>query len=183
MKNKSLLIILALLVVILLAAVPLYRNLSGTVSDPAPTVSQPQATAIPAPDFTFTTLEGQEVRLSDYFGKPIVLNFWASNCIYCVYEMPSFQQAYELYGEEVQFLMVNVTSGRWDSEATAREYLESVDYTLPFFLNTDDDATAPYDLYGLPVTYFLNAEGNLVGKRSGMLSHELLLGGIDLIHH
>ena len=183
MKNKSLLFILALLVVILLAAVPLYRNLSGQVVDPAGTVSQQQSAALPAPDFTVNHPHGTAANLSDYFGKPIVLNFWASSCGPCRSEMPSFQTAWESVGEEVQFLMVNVTDGRWDTLESASGYIEDTGFTFPVFYDTDKHAAFTYGLRGLPYTFFINTEGNLVGSRSGAMNYDILMGGIDLIHH
>mgnify|MGYP002512586036 CR=1 FL=1 len=59
-----------------------------------------------AKDFTVYDIDGNPVKLSDFRGRPIVLNFWASDCYYCVQEMPDFQNAYEKYGDEVVFLMV-----------------------------------------------------------------------------
>ncbi len=183
MKNKSLLFILALLVVILLAAIPLYRNLSGQVVDPAGTVSQQQSAALGAPDFTFYHPDGTAAHLSDYFGKPIVLNFWASSCGPCRSEMPSFQTAWESVGEEVQFLMVNVTDGHWDTLESASSYIEGTGFTFPVFYDTDNHAAFTYGLRGLPTTFFINAEGSVVGSRSGAMSYDVLMGGINLIHH
>ena len=182
MKNKSFIIILALLVVILLAAVPLYRNLSGQVVDPAGTVSQQQSTSLPAPDFTFYHPDGTAANLSDYFGKPIVLNFWASSCGPCRSEMPSFQTAWESVGEEVQFLMVNVTDGSWDTRESAGAYIEDAGFSFPVFYDTDNHAAFTYGLRGLPTTFFINTEGSVVGSRSGAMNYDILMGGIDLIH-
>ena len=59
-------------------------------------------------DFTVYDEEGNAVKLSDFEGKPVVLNFWASWCGPCKSEMPDFEEAYGEYGEEIQFLMVNI---------------------------------------------------------------------------
>ena len=182
MKNKSFIIILALLVVILLAAVPLYRNLSGQV-DSTPSGTGQQAEPIAAPDFTFYQLDGTAVNLSNFFGKPIVLNFWASSCGPCRSEMPDFQTAYDTLGDEVQFLMVNVTDGRWDTLESASGYIEAEGFTFPVFYDTDNHAAFTYGLRGLPTTFFINAAGSIVGSRSGAMSYDVLMGGINLIHH
>ena len=61
---------------------------------------------VPAPDFTMMNAAGETVKLSDFFGKPIVLNFWASWCGPCKSEMPHFEKCYLEYGEEVEFFEV-----------------------------------------------------------------------------
>ena len=183
MKNKSFIVILALLVVILLVAVPLYRNLSGQESASLGTAGTQQTEAVAAPDFTFYTLDGTRANLSDYLGKPIVLNFWSSNCSPCRSEMPEFQTAFDALGGEVQFLMVNVTDGSWDTLDSASSYIAEAGYTFPVFYDTDNHAAYTYGLRGLPYTFFINAEGNIVGSRSGAMNLEILMGGINLINH
>jgi hypothetical protein len=97
--------------------------------------------------------------------------------------MPSFQTAWESVGEEVQFLMVNVTDGRWDTLESASAYIEDTGFTFPVFYDTDKHAAFTYRLRGLPYTFFINTEGNLVGSRSGVMNYDILMGGIHLIHH
>ncbi|MBP3544577.1 MAG: TlpA family protein disulfide reductase, partial [Lachnospiraceae bacterium] len=66
---------------------------------------------VPAPDFTVIDAEGNEVKLSDMRGKPVVVNFWASWCGPCKMEMPEFEEVYKELGDEVHFMMVNLTDG------------------------------------------------------------------------
>ncbi|MDQ9824562.1 TlpA disulfide reductase family protein, partial [Acinetobacter sp. 163] len=84
-----------------------------------------EATEAPkqAPDFTVYTVDGEAVKLSDYFGKPIVLNFWASWCGPCKMEMPEFNKMAETLDGEVQFLMVNMTDGSRETVETASQYV------------------------------------------------------------
>ena len=77
-----------------------------------------------APDFTVYDLDGNPVSLSDYFGKPIVLNFWASWCGPCKMELPDFQETYDELGGDVQFLIVNLTDGSRETVETASAYLK-----------------------------------------------------------
>ena len=132
-----------------------------------------------APDFTAYDADGNAVRLSDYFGKPLVLNFWASWCGPCKSEMPEFQQAYEEQAD-VQFLLVNMTTGR-ETQADAQALLEQEGYTFPVLFDLDADAAATYSVYSLPTTYFLDAEGNLVAWARGALDGETLQKGIGMI--
>lgn len=76
-----------------------------------------------APDFTVLDADENSVKLSDYFGKPIVLNFWASWCYYCKEEMPDFNQAY-LDNSDIQFMMVNVTDGSQETLSSAKKFIE-----------------------------------------------------------
>lgn len=135
----------------------------------------------PAPDFTVYDKDGNEVHLSDFAGKPIVLNFWASWCSPCKSEMPDFHQAYLDYGEEVQFLMVNMTDGSRETVESASAFIEEQGYTFPVFYDTGYDAALTYGAYALPTTYFIDAEGYAVAWAQSALSPENLQKGLDMI--
>lgn len=135
----------------------------------------------PAPDFTVYDKDGNEVHLSDFAGKPIVLNFWASWCSPCKSEMPDFNQAYLDYGEEVQFLMVNMTDGSRETVESASAFIEEQGYAFPVFYDTGYDAALTYGAYALPTTYFIDAEGYGVAWAQSALSAENLQKGLDMI--
>ena len=136
----------------------------------------------PAPDFTVYDLDGNEVRLSDYIGKPVILNFWASWCGPCKMEMPDFQSKYQELGEEIQFLMINMTDGSRETTDSASAFISEQGYTFPVFYDTDSDAAIAYGAYSLPTTYFIDAEGNAVARASGAIDAETLQTGIDMIY-
>lgn len=73
-----------------------------------------------APDFVVTDTDGNAVTLSQFFGKPIVLNFWATWCMPCVYELPDFEEAFREYGDRVVFMMINQTNGYSDTFQESR---------------------------------------------------------------
>lgn len=133
-----------------------------------------------APDFTVMDENGSEVSLSDYFGKPIVLNFWASWCHYCKEEMPDFNRAYHKY-PDVHFLMVNVTDGRQETLASAKAYVEDAGYDFPVLYDTELDAAITYGATGLPMTVFIDSNGDLFTYASGMISGEALEQVIDMM--
>lgn len=135
----------------------------------------------PAPDFTVYDKDGNEVHLSDFAGKPIVLNFWASWCSPCKSEMPDFNQAYLDYGEEVQFLMVNMTDGSRETVESASAFIEEQGYAFPVFYDTSYDAALTYGAYALPTTYFIDAEGYAVAWAQSALSPENLQKGLGMI--
>ena len=136
--------------------------------------------AIMAPDFTVYDADGNEVSLSDYVGKPIVLNFWASWCGPCQLEMPDFHEKYLALGEEIHFLMVNMTGGR-ETPESAKEFIAEKEYTFPVFFDMDTDAAAAYGVYSLPTTYFIDAEGYAIAQATGAIDADTLQRGIDMI--
>jgi len=146
--------------------------------DPQETASDPEQ--VLAPDFTVYDLDGNAVHLSDYLGKPVVLNFWASWCGPCKMEMPDFDEAYAELGEDIHFLMVNVTTGRETLES-ASKFIEEQGYSFPVFYDTESDAAATYGTYSLPTTYFIDAEGYAIAHAIGAINSHTLQRGIDMI--
>ena len=136
---------------------------------------------VTAPDFTMTDKDGNEVQLSNFAGKPIVLNFWASWCGPCQMEMPDFEEMYKQYGEEVQFVMVNMTDGSQETVDSATQFITEKGYTFPVYYDTKMEGAYYYSVYSLPTTYFIDAEGYVTASNKGMISGENLQTGIEAI--
>lgn len=134
-----------------------------------------------APDFTVVNEAEEEVKLSDFVGKPVVLNFWASWCGPCKNEMPFFQNMYDAYGEEVVFMMVNLTDGSRETVETALDYVQQADYTFPVYFDTNQEAAYAYYVSSIPATYFIDAEGNLAAYGVGSLQEENILQGLNML--
>ena len=195
MKQKKIVLgILLALVLLLGAAYLLYAKLGSSIAPNqlsaqgaqdgaggAPDASSQQPQLVPAPDFTVYDGDGNAVHLSDYVGKPVVMNFWASWCGPCQMEMPDFQAKHEELGGEVQFLMINMTGGR-ETLDSAQKFIAEQGYTFPVFYDTDSDAAITYGAYSLPTTYFIDAEGNAVAQATGAINGEILQTGIDMIY-
>lgn len=142
---------------------------------------QSTETGAKAPDFTVYDENGTPKKLSDYYGKPIVLNFWATWCSPCVRELPHFQVQYNELGDEVQFLMVNLTDGTTETEAGVKAFMEDNHYHFPVLFDKDSNASTVYSVTSIPTTYFIDAEGTILSSATGSLSAEDLQKGINMI--
>ncbi len=194
MKNKKFWLLLLILAAVLIGSSILYDKLGSSLAPDqlATQATQPEETGETptetedlsqylAPDFTVYDLEGNQVKLSDYFGKPIVLNFWASWCGPCKMEMPEFEEKYRELGEEVQFLMVNMTTGNNESQEKASGYVRDQGFTFPVLYDLDSSAAVTYSVYSLPTTYFISREGYLMAQAMGAIDGDTLQRGIDMI--
>lgn len=140
-----------------------------------------EADSSEAPDFTVENSEGEMISLSSLEGKPVVLNFWASWCPPCKSEMPDFQKAYETYGENIQFVMVNLTDGSRETKEMAEEYIDEQGYTFPVYYDVNMEAAYAYYVNAVPATYFINGEGKIMAAGRGMLDAESLEEGISIL--
>ena len=199
MSKKALLALVLAFVALIIGASFLYQSLADQnpaqqqlatmpvqTTAPAAAETTPNTTGeaeavIPAIDFTVYDADGNAVKLSDFYGKPIVLHFWASWCGPCRSEMPDFQKACTDLEGKVQFLMINMTDGSRETLDTAKAFLSDSGYTFPVFFDTDVDAAIIYSVFALPTTFFINAEGHLVAYAERALSADLLQKGIDMI--
>jgi len=191
MKNKRTLLIIILVFALLIGgATLLYRQLAQNITAERLSTQAAQQEGsndeseteqkTKAPDFTVYDAEGNEVHLSDYVGKPIVLNFWASWCGPCQMEMPDFHEKYLVLSEDVNFLMVNMTTGRETMES-ASAFIEKNEYSFPVFYDINSDAALTYGAYSLPTTFFIDADGYAVAQATGAIDAETLQKGIDMI--
>ena len=191
MKNKRTLLIIILVFALLIGgATLLYRQLGQNITAERLSTQAAQQEGsndeseteqkTKAPDFTVYDAEGNEVHLSDYVGKPIVLNFWASWCGPCQMEMPDFHEKYLVLSEDVNFLMVNMTTGRETMES-AYAFIEKNEYSFPVFYDINSDAALTYGAYSLPTTFFIDADGYAVAQATGAIDAETLQKGIDMI--
>lgn len=124
----------------------------------------------PAPDFTLKNLDGKEISLSDYKGKIVLLNFWATWCKYCDLEMPDLNKLNN-ENDDVVVLAVNYL----EPHKTVKPYIEKGKYEFDVVLDEDGDVSRTYLISPLPTSYFIDKEGILLGRIEGMLEYEQMV--------
>ncbi len=164
---------LALLLFLLVLAIGLLLVLSPgtpTTGEAAPRGS--------APNFEFTTFEGQKLALSRLEGKGVVLNFWASWCVPCREEMPYFEITYQAYKDRG---VVFVGLAMQDRPEDSQVFLEELRITYPNGPDDGGDISVRYGVAGLPTTVFIAPDGKVARNWQGALSEEQLVAFVEEI--
>lgn len=112
-----------------------------------------------APNFSLRNLKGETVKLSDFKGKKVMLNFWATWCPPCKQEMPAIQQFFEEKGEDVVILAVNI-----DGEEDVIEFVQSRKITFPILLDENNRVNEQYKIVTIPTTFFIDEKGIIQHK-------------------
>ncbi|OMP68283.1 redoxin domain-containing protein [Domibacillus epiphyticus] len=123
-----------------------------------------------APDFTLKTIDGKEVNLSDYEGKKVLINFWATWCPPCKAEMPHMQSFYDGEPENVEILAVNLE----EKEAKVSEFVKQYELTFPILLDEEGSVGETYEVYTIPTTYLLNEDGTVNQKIIGPMDEAMM---------
>jgi len=145
---------------ILLVALLLYLGLVTNSNDAAPAGLGPGKQA---PDFKLKTLDGKEVSLSDYRGKVVLINFWATWCPPCREEMPLFERVYKKYRDKgFEILAISTDT----STEPVKKFVK--EYKLSFLILMDaDNVSGLYGIQGLPTSFLIDREGKIVKVRLG----------------
>ena len=139
---------------------------------------------MPAIDFTLTDQFGNTHTLSDYKGKTVFLNFWATWCPPCRAEMPDIQKLYETYDTEGDDALIVLgiaapNMGSEKSEEGIKEFLSENGYTYPVVMDTTGEIFSAYGIYSFPTTFMIDRDGNVFGYASGQLSEDMMKSIID----
>lgn len=141
--------------------------------------SKEERKVIPAIDFTLTDQFGNTHTLSDYKGKTVFLNFWATWCPPCRAEMPDIQKIYETYdteGDEALIVLgvAGPNMGGEQSEEGIKAFLEEAGYTYPVVMDTTGELFSSYQITSFPTTFMIDKEGNIFGYVSGQLNEDTI---------
>lgn len=181
-KNKIKLILTALIFALVIAlSVIAYKmllknvNLAGNKTDS----QKIEKEIIEAPDFNVQSESGDFVNLSDFRGKAVIVNFWASWCPPCRAELPDFDKLYKEYGDKVQFMMVNMTDGNMETVKSVTKFAKDNSWSFPLFFDTKQSAAKAYRISSIPVTVFIDADGIISDYRIGMLNEESVRAEVE----
>jgi peroxiredoxin len=147
-RSSTVFMVIALLVA--LAGLPAFDVWS--MGSRVPTVG------MQAEDFRLTDLAGKEQSLSQYRGKIVLLNFWATWCKPCTTEMPAMQTTYEKLRDK-GFVVLAVNE--LEDDAKVREHIKQYGHTFPVLMDRDNKVANQFGVFGLPVSVFLDQEGRV----------------------
>ena len=144
-------------------------------------IAEVQRDAQLAPDFTMEDELGNEIRLSDLRGKPVILNFWASWCPSCVVETTYFEALYREMEDDIHILKVNLIGSRGETRSHVDAFMREGGYTFPLFFDALQEGSRVYRVSQIPVTFFIDAEGYLLAHALGPVDGSILQAGLELI--
>ena len=128
-----------------------------------------------APDFALHDEAGNRVSLSDYEGRPVFLNFWATWCTFCKEEMPDMQRVQDEYGEDLVVIGVNVGDSIDDGEAFARR----AGITYVRLYDRSQEITDGYLVQAMPTSYFIRSDGTISDANFGFMVYDQMIDEIE----
>lgn len=150
---------------------------AGTSSQ-ADKAAYSKSSHVKAANFTLEDLDGNTISLNDLKGKNIFLNFWATWCPPCRGEMPDIQSIHEEYSEKgLVILAVNLGEGK----DAIKDFVKKNNYDFKVLLDTEQTVGDMYNISAIPSSYFLDKDGNIIGKKIGAMSKEEIKSYLKLL--
>ncbi|MGD7044829.1 peroxiredoxin family protein [Jeotgalibacillus proteolyticus] len=131
-----------------------------------------------APEIELKTLEGETVRLSDYRGQRVFVNFWATWCPPCRAEMPDMQKLYEEQEVPVEILAVNLTDSENDEEGVS-QFVTDFGLSFPILMDVEAETANTYQVRGVPVSYMIDQEGRISFVAPGAMNHDMMIQEVE----
>jgi len=119
---------------------------------------------VKATDFTLENLEGVKVSLKDFKGKAVFLNFWATWCGPCQWEMPAMEKLWQKFkNDKFVIIAVNIREGK----EMVKSFMKEKGYTFPVLLDSKGEVARTYGIRAIPTTFLIDVEGKIMGKAIG----------------
>ena len=158
-------------------AVSRQNSAPGNIQQPAPQVNVGHADMIPdAPDFELQDLNGKTVRLKDFRGKAVALNFWATWCVPCKTEMPWLNEFQKQYGKE-GFVVVGIAMDH--SSGAVKNFIAKMEVSYPVVMGTQAVADQ-YQVKGYPLTFYIDRYGRITDQVPGLATRSYMENEIKL---
>ncbi|SFR13304.1 TlpA family protein disulfide reductase [Desulfoscipio geothermicus] len=145
--------------------------LAGEVSLTLPGEQKTVDPDMSPPDFFIIGENKGETTLSELKGKPVFINFWNTWCPPCRAEMPELDKLYREYGNDAEFIFINITSQE-ESLADVTTFLSDNGYSIPVYLDRRGEVAGAYGIRGIPTTVVLDAQGEVVYAAAGQISYD-----------
>ena len=169
MKDKKIALVIIVLITLIFIGIYAcnkfmdgFRNDNETLSDGINKTSQ-------AVDFTLKDLNDQKISLSDYKGKKVFVNFWATWCPPCKYEMPFIN---EIYKENKDIEILTISSN--ESKNIVEKYIKQNNYEFKVLLDTDSKVATKYRAYSIPLSILIDEDGNIIKTHNGAMNKDQL---------
>jgi len=146
---------------------------AGVAGEVALSLAGEQRTVEPdmtPPDFFIIPDEGKAISLAELKGKPVFINFWNTWCPPCREEMPDLDRLYREYGQDVEFIFINILTGE-KSLHDVTGFLSDNDYSIPVYLDRQGEVARAYGISGIPTTVVLSGSGEVVYASAGSISY------------
>ncbi len=173
-KNVKSLILLLVVLAILLGGGYFVYSRYAVKTEPPKNTEITDKEGEPLRDFTVFDAEHNELRAADLAGKPAIINFWASWCPPCCAELPFFDSAWAAHGDRIRFVMINLADDNSETPTAIKSFLEENGYRFPVYYDLNADAANAYAINSIPMTLFVDKNGNVIDSHLGMLSESVL---------
>lgn len=189
-NRRGLAIALAILVAVLALATVGYQMLAGTAGDARGSAQSGESTQEPAADAlmlaSFDAMvqdaDGARVALTGIAdGRPLVINFWATWCPYCLQEFDDYQDIYHEYSSKVDFAFVDATDGQRETLEGARGWVAQSGYDFPVYYDVDLEAVNAFGVRSFPTTVVVSADGEILTISAGMIDPSRMRAALDSI--